>query len=335
MDTLQAIVDSISTTPDSIKGMIDGTVPGASVVNEAVATAHTAHAWANHFARQILEIAPSFLMAIIIFFVGKFAAGVARKVAVQMMTKAKIDPTLIGFATNLGYVTIMVIVTIASLSKIGFQTTSFVAILGAAGLAVGLALQGSLSNFASGVLMIIFKPFKVGDFIEAGTVTGTVIEISIFTTTLSTPDNKKVIVPNAKITGDNITNFGANGTRRVDMSVGISYTDDMQKTKELLLAMLAADSRILKDPAPIVAVTELGDSSVNFVVRPWCKSANYWDVRFDMVQSIKEVLDKNDISIPFPQQDVHHYYPETPQEKVLSLSHPKTRTLAKEDEGDE
>ena len=329
MDTTQMIVDTVKTAA------VDTADTGLAVVNEALNTAASAHSWALDLNAKMLAHLPAIIATILILVLGKIFADVARNVAKKIMVRAKVDSTLIGFATNLGHITIMVFVVIAALGKLGFQTTSFVAVLGAAGLAIGLALQGSLSNFASGVLMIIFKPFKVGDFIDAGGVTGSVIEISIFTTILTTPDNKKVIVPNAKITGDNIVNFGANGTRRVDLSVGISYDDDMQKARELLMEMLKKDSRVLSDPAPLVAVKELGDSSVNLVVRPWCSAADYWDVHFDTMQSIKEVLDANELSIPFPQRDLHHYYPETPAAKAVSTGHSASVTKTKEEEGDE
>lgn len=260
-------------------------------------------------AKPLLEKAPELalqvLYAILIFAIGRIVAGIVKSIAVKIMRKSKVEETLIGFASSLGYIGLMTMVIIASIGQLGIQTTQFVAVLGAAGLAVGLALQGSLSNFAAGVLMIIFKPIKVGDFIEGAGCTGEVMEISIFTTELKTPDNKKVIIPNGKISGDNITNFTALGTRRVELNVGISYGDDMQKARDLLTDMIAKDERVLKDPAPFVGVKELGDSSVNLVLRPWVKSEDYWGVFFDMNQRIKETLDANGFSIPFPQQDVH------------------------------
>jgi small conductance mechanosensitive channel len=275
--------------------------------------------------QPLLEKAPEFgmnlLYAILILVFGRILVGFVRNIAVKVMRKSKVDETLIGFSSSLGYIGLMTMVIIAAISKLGVQTTSFVAVLGAAGLAVGLALQGSLSNFAAGVLMIIFKPIKVGDFIEGAGVTGKVLEISIFTTVLATPDNKKVIVPNAKLAGDNIKNYAANGTRRVDLSVGISYNDDMQKARDLLLDMLTNDERVLQDPAPFVGVSELGDSSVNLTVRPWVKADAYWDVFFDMNQRMKEVLDENDISIPFPQQDVHIITNEPAKHLTTSAEH--------------
>jgi small conductance mechanosensitive channel len=194
---------------------------------------------------------------------------------------------------------------IAVLSKLGVQTTSFVAVLGAAGLAVGLALQGSLGNFASGVLLLLFRPIKKGDFVEAGGTSGSVNEISVFTTILMTPDNKKVIVPNSQVTGGIIINYSATGTRRVDLVAGIGYSDDIAKAKEVLKRIVAAHPAILPEPAPVIEVAELGDSSVNLVVRPWVNSGDYWRVYWDLTESIKLEFDKEGISIPFPQRDVH------------------------------
>ena len=246
----------------------------------------------------------SFLLVLII---GMWIANMIRKGIVKIMQKKGADPTLTSFLASLVCVAVKAFVVIAALGKLDVQTASFVAILGAAGLAVGLALQGSLANFASGVLMIIFKPFSIGDFIEAGGATGSVVEIGIFTTILKSPDNKKVIIPNAAVTGGNITNFNANGNRRVDLVAGIGYGDDIDKAKSVLEGIIAADSRILKDPAPTVAVVELGDSSVNLVVRPWVNAADYWGVYFDTTEAIKKKFDAEGITIPFPQRDVHLY----------------------------
>ena len=191
------------------------------------------------------------------------------------------------------------------MGQLGIETASLVAILAAAGLAIGLALQGSLANFASGVMLIIFRPLKVGDFVEAGGATGTVREIGIFTSILSSPDNKKIYVPNANLTGANIINYSAFGTRRIDLVAGVSYGDSLDLVKATLEQILAEDDRILTDPAPTIAVLELADSSVNFAVRPWVKEEDYWDVRFDTQEKIKQRFDEKGISIPFPQQDVH------------------------------
>ena len=202
---------------------------------------------------------------------------------------------------------LLVIVVIAAVGALGVQTTSFIAIIGAAGLAVGLALQGSLSNFASGVLIIIFRPYKVGDFIEGAGIAGIVVDVQILTTVLRTGDNKQIIVPNSQIMGGIITNYSANDTRRVDMVVGVSYEDDLDKVRSTIEELIAAEDRILDDPAPTIAVSELADSSVNFVVRPWVNTADYWGVMFDLTEAIKKRFDKDGISFPFPQQDVHLY----------------------------
>jgi len=198
-------------------------------------------------------------------------------------------------------------VAIAALSQLGIQTTSFIAILGAAGLAIGLALQGSLANFAAGVMMLIFKPFKIGDFIEGAGVSGTVEVIEIFNTQLRTGDNKLIIIPNAKLTSNNITNYSAKPTRRIELIIGIGYDDDIKKAKDILIQMLGDEKRILTDPAPFVGVKELADSSVNFTVRPWVKSSDFWPVTFGLTEAIKLRFDKEGINIPYPQQDVHLY----------------------------
>ncbi|MHC4220808.1 MAG: mechanosensitive ion channel family protein [Planctomycetota bacterium] len=247
----------------------------------------------------------SVLAAIVIFVVGRWLAKLISKLVGKGMAKAKVEETLANFAENLCYVALLVFVIIAALQKLGIQTTSFIALIGAAGLAVGLALQGSLANFASGVLMLIFKPFKVGDFVEAAGTQGTVKEIQIFNTILSAPDNVRVIIPNAQVTGGNIKNYTVNGTRRVDLVVGVSYEDDLKKAKLVIEQVLENDVKVLKDPVPTVAVYELGDSSVNFVVRPWVKAADYWDVYFDITTKVKISLDENGISIPYPQRDIH------------------------------
>jgi small conductance mechanosensitive channel len=268
---------------------------------------NTSKEWVEKAQSFGVEYGMKVVGALLIFIVGMWVAKLIKKGTANLMQKRKVDPTLISFTTSLLHVTVQVFVIIAALAQLNINTTSFVAILGAAGLAVGLALQGSLSNFAAGVLMIIFRPLKVGDFVEAGGTMGSVDEISIFTTTINTPDNKKVIVPNAKLMGDNITNFNANGSRRVDLVAGIGYGDDIDKAKKVLEEILAADKRVLKDPAYTVAVVEMGDSSVNLVVRPWVVGADYWDVYFDTTEAIKKRFDETGISIPFPQRDVHLY----------------------------
>jgi small conductance mechanosensitive channel len=247
------------------------------------------------------------LAAIVIFIVGRWIAKGFRKFVKNLMSRRNVDPTITGFVGNLTYVLLLTFFVVAALGQLGIQTTSFIAILGAAGLAIGLALQGSLANFAAGFLMIIFRPFKVGDYIEGAGTAGTVESIQIFTTLLKTPDNKTVIIPNAKLTADNIVNFTTKGTRRMDMVVGIGYDSDIDKAREILEELVTSDDRVLKDPSHKIAVVELADSSVNFVVRPWVNASDYWDVWFDLTEKVKKRFDEAGISIPFPQRDIHVY----------------------------
>lgn len=247
------------------------------------------------------------IAAIVIFVVGRWVARALRNATKKMMAKGNVDETLISFVGNLTYIALLAFVIIAALNQLGIQTTSFIAVIGAAGLAIGLALQGSLANFAAGVLMIIFRPFKAGDYIEGAGVAGTVEEIQIFATQLKTPDNKTIIVPNAKMMGDNITNYSAKDTRRVDMVIGVGYGDDLKKVREILEDILAKDDRFLEDPAPTIGVLELGDNSVNFAVRPWVKKEDYWGAYFDVTETVKRRFDEEGISIPYPQRDVHLY----------------------------
>ena len=247
------------------------------------------------------------LAAIVIFIVGRWIAKGFRKLVRKVMDNRKIDPTIVGFVGNLTYILLLTFFVVAALGQLGIQTTSFIAILGAAGLAIGLALQGSLANFAAGFLMIIFRPFKVGDYIEGAGTAGTVEQIQIFTTQLKTPDNKTVIIPNSKLTADNIVNYTAKGTRRMDMIVGIGYESDIDKAREILEELVTNDDRVLKDPPHTIAVAELADSSVNFVVRPWVNVPDYWSLWFDLTELVKKRFDEAGISIPFPQRDVHVY----------------------------
>ena len=243
--------------------------------------------------------------AIAILIIGRIVVGILTGIVRRLMTKANVDETLTRFACGLSRGLLMTFVIIAAIRALGVETTSFIAILGAAGLAIGLALQSSLSNFASGVMLIMFRPFKRGDYVEAGGVSGVVEEVAIFNTVLKTPDNRKVIVPNGDIVGGAITNYSAHETRRIDLVMGIGYDDDLKKAKQILERILSEDERILKDPASTVAVSELADSSVNFVVRPWVKTADYWAVYFDLTEKVKLTFDAEGISIPYPQQDVH------------------------------
>lgn len=257
------------------------------------------------FQQALVAWGPSLVAAVAILVLGWFASRMLAAAARRALKRANVDETLVRFVGSLIYVTAMLLVTIAALGRLGVNTTSFAAVLAAAGLAVGLAFQGTLSNFAAGVLLIVFRPFKVGDYVEAGGVSGTVEEVQIFTTVLKTPDNRRVIVGNADVMGGSITNFSANPTRRVDLVFGIGYADDLRRAKQVLERILAEDERVLKDPAPVVAVLELGESSVNFAVRPWVESADYWSVYFDVTERVKQTFDAEGISIPFPQRDVH------------------------------
>ena len=245
------------------------------------------------------------ITAIVIFFIGKWVVNLVVKGMLKAMQKSDVDTTLRRFVANLVRMLLMLFVIIAAIGALGVKTASLVALIGAAGLAVGLALQGSLSNFAAGVLIVMFRPYKVGDWIEGGGVSGAVEEVQILTTVLKTGDNKRVIIPNSQIMGTTITNYSANDTRRVDLVVGVSYSDDLDKVRKELQDLVAADDRILDDPAVTIAVSELADSSVNFVLRPWVRTADYWGVYFDLTEAIKKRFDEVGISIPFPQQDVY------------------------------
>ena len=252
-----------------------------------------------------VDLGINVISAIVIFFVGKWIVNLVVKGLLKAMQKGDMDITLRRFVSNLARMLLMLFVIIAAIHQLGIQTASLIALLGAAGLAVGLALQGSLSNFAAGVLIVLFRPYKVGDWIEGGGVSGAVEEVQILTTVLKTGDNKRVIIPNSQIMGTTITNYSANETRRVDLVVGVSYSDDLDKVRRELESLVAADDRILKDPAVTIAVSELADSSVNFVLRPWVNTADYWGVYFDLTEAIKKRFDEVGISIPFPQQDVY------------------------------
>lgn len=243
--------------------------------------------------------------AILILIIGRIVAGVMRKGVMRGFGSAKVDQTLAMFFGRLVYILVMVFAVLAALSKFGVQTASFVAVLGAAGFAIGFAMQGSLSNFAAGVMLLVFRPFKVGDYVEAGGAAGSVKEIALFTTTLATPDNVMIIVGNSGIFGGVIKNYSAYDTRRCDLAIGIGYTSDIQKAIEIMDGLIKADNRVLGDPAHQIAVSELADSSVNFVVRMWCNKADYWGLKFDMTRAVKEAFDANDIEIPFPQRTVH------------------------------
>ena len=253
----------------------------------------------------MIEWAISIGMAILVFFIGRIVAGIIVKIARHGMERSGTDALLVNFVSSILRWVLMLFVIIAALEQLGVDTTSLVALLGAAGIAVGLALKDSLQNFASGVMLIVFRPFKNGDFVDAGGVMGVVEHIGIFTTIMKTPDNKEVIVPNGQVYGGTITNFSARDTRRVDMVFGIAYDADIRQAKNILTEIVTNDERVLKDPAPVIAVSELADSSVNFVVRPWVKSPDYWAVLWDTTEKVKYAFDDAGIGIPFPQVEVH------------------------------
>lgn len=245
------------------------------------------------------------LAAIIILVVGRMVAGWARRLTRKGLERGEVDAALVPFVAKLVYYAVLAVVLIAALNRLGVATTSVVAIFGAAGLAVGLALQGTLSNFASGVMLLVFRPFDLGDYIEAGGTKGVVMEIGIFSTTLRTPDNIKITVPNSQVYGSTISNYNGYETRRVDLVMGISYEDNIGTAIDTIREIVAADDRVLADPETQIAVSNLGDSSVDIVVRPWCAAADYWNLAFDLKRRLKEGLEAAGCSIPYPQRDVH------------------------------
>jgi small conductance mechanosensitive channel len=247
------------------------------------------------------------IAALVILIVGHWIAKGVERLTGRILTGKKVDQTIVSFVGHLLYIALITFVVIAALAQLGIQTTSFIAVIGAAGLAIGLALQGSLANFAAGFLMIIFKPFKAGDYIEGGGASGIVEKIEVFTTTLKTLDNKVVIIPNAKMMGDNIINYSTKETRRLDLDFGVSYDDDIDKVRTCIQDVINSDERTLKDPGALILVKELASSSVNFQLRVWVKGSDYWGVYFDVIEAVKKRFDAQGISIPFPQRDVHVY----------------------------
>ncbi|ORT52115.1 mechanosensitive ion channel protein [Vibrio sp. qd031] len=277
---------------------------------DVVDTVADATTWVADNSDLLIGYGVNIITAILILFIGNLVAkGVGRSIG-RLLTKRNLDPAVVEFLSAMVRYLLFVIFLIAALGRIGVQTASVVAVIGAAGLAVGLALQGSLSNFAAGVLIVGFRPFKSGDYVEVGGVAGSVEAIQIFQTVLKSPDNKMVVVPNAAVIGGAITNYSRHDTRRIDHVIGVSYSADLKKTKEVIHKILEADERILKEPGIQIGVVALADSSVNFVVRPWVRTEDYWNVYFDTLQAIKEGLDGEGIEIPFPQMDVHLNKPE-------------------------
>jgi len=245
------------------------------------------------------------LGAIAVLILGRWIAGLVRRGVRRSLDRAKVEPSLIPFFEGLSYYSILTVVLIAVLNLFGIETTSLIAVVGAAGLAIGLALQGTLSNFAAGVMLLAFRPFKVGDYVEVAGSGGSVSEIGVFTTTLNTPDNVRVMIPNASVYGEVIKNYSANEIRRIDLVMGVSYGDDIGRAVGIIRDVVGRDPRVLAEPAPLVAVSALGESSVDLVVRPWCKGSDYWPLRFDLTRAIKEALEAGGCTIPFPQRDLH------------------------------
>jgi small conductance mechanosensitive channel len=261
--------------------------------------------WFNGNQDLLFQYGVNILSALVILIIGNWVVKAIANAVAQLLRKKEIDNAVVDFVHTLVRYLLFVVVLVAALGRIGVETASVVAILGVAGLAVGLALQGSLSNFAAGVLIVAFRPFKSGDYVDVAGVSGSVDSIQIFSTALKTPDNKMVVVPNGAILSSPITNYSHHDTRRIDFVVGVAYGANLQHTKEVLTGVLARESRLLSTPEPTIGVVELGDSSVNLVVRPWVRTEDYWAVYFDLLQAIKEGLDEQGIEIPFPQMDVH------------------------------
>jgi small conductance mechanosensitive channel len=261
------------------------------------------------FMETLIEFSTTYgikvLGAILVLILGRFVAGLARKLVRKGMEKANTDSAVTSFAASMVFYLVIAVAVLAALNNFGVQTASLVAVMGAAAFAVGMAMQGTLANFAAGVMLLVFRPFTIGDFVDTAGVAGTVREIKLFTTVLTTPDNIRVIVPNGKIFGDTIKNISAEDTRRVDMVMGIGYDSSIPKAISIMQEIMAADARVLKDPEPQIAVAELADSSVNLVVRPWVNKADYWGVKFDLTHQFKEAFDREGIEIPFPQRVVH------------------------------
>lgn len=245
------------------------------------------------------------LIALAVFFIGQFIAKIISTILGKVLRHTKLDTILVDFTQSLVHALLMVFVIVAAVDKLGVNTNSMIAVLGAAGLAIGLALQGSLQNFAAGFMLLLFRPFKAGDFVEAAGTAGIIDKVGIFSTMMHTGDNKQVIIPNGAIYSGNIINYSTLGTRRIDMVFGIGYDDDIRKTRDVITTIIQSEKRILDEPAPIIVVGELGASSVNFFVRPWVRSEDYWDVKFELTEAIKQAFDDNGISIPFPQMNLH------------------------------
>ena len=315
LSSQDGLAEAIQNLADAIQAF--GGAPAEAAGTEEVAAAADAggielptdleglQGWLETAQDKLIDFLPSLVGAIVILVLGWMVTKVVTALVRKALKKGKLDPTLTSFLSSVLSMGMMVFVVISAITKLGVNTTSFVALLGAAGFAIGFAMQGSLSNLAAGVMMMIFRPLREGDLVEAGGVLGTVAEIGVFATTINTLENKKAIVANASVTGGNIINYTANGSLRVDMTFGIGYSDDIDKAISIMEDILKADNRVMADPAPTVALFEHGDSSVNFVCRPHVNPEHYWDVWFDTHKSVKFAFDKAGVSIPFPQRDVH------------------------------
>ncbi|USZ50903.1 mechanosensitive ion channel family protein [Halomonas sp. DN3] len=255
-----------------------------------------------------LQFLINLVAAAAIFIIGRWVAKAVHRVVVKGMQRADVEPLLVKFLGNILYALLLTFVILAAISRIGIQTASLIAVIGAAGLAVGLALQGSLANFAAGVMVIIFRPYRIGDYVEAGGVSGTVEDVQIISTELSTPDNRKIIVPNGQMMSGAVVNYSAHATRRVDLTVGVGYDDDIDTVRRVLESVVADDPRVLSEPAPNIRMNAMGDSAITWIVRPWVQASDYWDVYWEMTEEIKRRFDREGISIPFPQRDVHLYH---------------------------
>lgn len=262
----------------------------------------------NYLQVQGTNLVINLIAGLAIFLIGRWVAKLIHRVAIKAMERSKFDPLLTKFLGNILYALLLVFVVLAAINQVGIQTTSMIAVIGAAGLAVGLALQGSLANFAAGVLLIVFRPYRIGDFVEGGGVAGVVVDVQIFTTELKTGDNRKIIVPNGQMMNGTITNYSSHDTRRVDLVVSAGYDDDIDTVRRVLTETVAADARVLAEPATNIRINAMGESSIDWIVRPWVKAVDYWDVYWDLTEEIKRRFDREGISIPFPQRDVHVYH---------------------------
>lgn len=301
----------VADTINQITQNVIDTVPAEAIevigehIEENIESIQDGVNWLSNNQQVIIDYSLNIVGSIFLILIGLFVARITSKAIHKVLSKQGLDLTIVEFVVPMIRYGIIILFLIASLAKLGVQTTSFAALIGAAGLAIGLALQGSLSNFASGILIVLLRPIKTGEFIEAAGVSGEVESVQIFSTILTTVDNKYVVVPNAQLLNGNIINYSRKKSRRIDLVIGVSYSADLALTKSVLMKVLEDNERVLHSPQPQVAVLELGDSSVNFVVRPWVRSSEYWPIRFEITEAIKNSLDEANIEIPFPQMDVH------------------------------